>query len=347
MDRVARKVLRESLRLRAGENVTIETWNTGLAFAERTAVQARQIGATPVLLFEDEGSFVEGLRRTPKESAGKMGQHEYALLSRTNAYVFIPGPVLGGSSRLSPAAVTVSTAYNSSWYHVAKKARLRGARMLFGYAGPELAEILRKPLNQVVEHQLASVLTDFKRVHRTGVALSNRLKARAKVTLRSEGDTLHFELGTEEALDDGIVSRDDLTRGGNMTNVPPGYYAREIVSSSLDGVIRLYAPVPRIRAVADLRLQFAGGRLTRWESDVNQGWLNRLVKDTPMERRTLSAMAIGLNPALRNGFGQDRLVQGAVCFFGMFQSTARKATLEVGRTSLITGGRLGPELSGP
>lgn len=304
------------------------------------------MGATPVLLFEDEDSFVEAIRRTPKESAGRMGKHEYALLSRTNAYVFIPGPILGGSPRMSREAVTASTAYNSSWYRAARKARLRGVRMLFGYAGPELAKILRRRLSQVVEHQLRAALADFQRVRRSGLALSRWLKPSAKVTLRSGGDVLQFDLGKEEAIDDGIVGGSDLAAGGNMTNVPPGYYAREIVPSSLDGVVRLFAPVPRIGTVADLRLRFKNGRLTSWESDASQRWLNRLVEDTPKERRTLGAVVIGLNPALRSGFGQDRLVEGAVSFFGKFQSTTREATLEVGGEAVIRESALEFELSG-
>ncbi len=346
-DRVARRVLMESLHVQARENVTIETWDTGLAFAQRTSVQARRLGATPVLLLEHEDAFVEGLRASPKGSSGRMGEHEHALLSKTDAYVFLPGPLLGGSPRLSPGEVTAATAYNSSWYGAAKKARLRGARMLFGYVGPELAEILRKPVRQIIEHQWTAAMVDLRRVRRTGLALSRRMRARAKVALMSGGEILRFELGSEEALEDGIVGNDDLTRGGNMTNVPPGYYARGIVPSSLDGTVRLFAPVPRLGAIADLKLEFSKGRLRHWQSDGDQRWLNRLVRDTAKERRTLGAVAVGLNPALRNGFGQDRLVEGAVGFFGLFQSTVRSATLDVDGTTLIRDGRLVSGFPGP
>ncbi len=339
-DRVAEKVLRECLQVRPGEGVTIETWNTGLEFAKRVAVQTRRIGAIPVLLFEDEEAFVEAVERGPRASAGQMGRHEYALLSRTDAYVFIPGPLLGGAARLSTARVSTATAYNSSWYGAARKARIRGARMLFGYVGPELAAVLGRPLRQVVEQQMAASLTDLRRVRGTASALSKRLKAGAKVTLRSSGESLHFELGGEEAFDDGTVSRADLARGANMTNVPPGYYARAIVPSSLEGGVRLYAPVPRISAMADLHLLFRRGRLEQWESDKDPRWLDRLVEGTPKDRRTLAALAVGLNPTLVPGCGQDRLVEGAVSFFGLFQSTARTPTLEANGRALIRDGRI-------
>ncbi|HYB79467.1 MAG TPA: hypothetical protein VEG66_06900 [Thermoplasmata archaeon] len=342
LDQVADKVLRESLRVRAGETVTIETWNTGLEFAKRVAVRARRVGAVPLLLLEDEDTFVEGLRQTPKERVGGMGKHERALLSKSDAYVFVPGPVLGGSSRLSQKEVAASTAYNSSWYSAAKKAHLRGVRMLFGYVGPELAGILCKPVDQIVEHQFKAALIDFQQVRHTGLHLSRRLRPGARATLRAGGESLSFELGAEEGLDDGVVSRHDVATGSNMTNVPPGYYAREIVASSLNGTVRVYAPVPRIGATGDLRLEFRRGRLVKWQSETNQQWLDELVRTTPKDRRAFGAVVIGLNPILRDGYGQDRLAEGAITLFGMFQGTTQSADLDVGGKAVVRKGSLTP-----
>jgi len=343
MDQVAGKVLRESLSVREGETVTIETWNTGVEFAKRTAVRARRMGALPLVLFEDEDAYVEGLRQTPSACVGKMGRHEYALLSETQAYVFIPGPVLGGSSRISRRQVTTSTAYNPSWYKAAEKARLRGVRMTFGYVGEELAQILHRTRGRIVEHQLKGSLANFSRIRRRGLGLSHRLRPGAKVIVTAEEETLRFQLGREDALDDGVVTRQDLATGGNMTNMPPGYYAREIVPSSLTGVIRVYAPVPRVGSVADLRLEFRNGRLVSWESAADRRWLNRLVADTPKDRRRLAALVIGLNPALHAGYGQDRLMEGAVTFSGMFQGTTRAATVQVHGEPVVQESVLAPD----
>lgn len=176
VDQVAERVLRESLRLGEGENITIETWNNGLHFAQRTLVHARELGAIPVLLFEDEGSYLEGLKGAPKAIVGKMGRHEYALLSATDAYVFIPGPVLGGSPKLSREEVVAYTSYNSSWYKAAKSARLRGARLTFGYVGEEMARVLRKRPADIVEHQLKASLVDFRKIRRMGMKLARQMK---------------------------------------------------------------------------------------------------------------------------------------------------------------------------
>jgi leucyl aminopeptidase (aminopeptidase T) len=130
---VTQKILSESLALKKGETLTIETWNNGIPFARRVAIDARKMGALTVTLLEDEEAYVEGVRGSPDDSLGKMGNHEYGLLAGTDVYVFIPGPVLGSySHRLTRKEMLDSVRYNSSWYEAAAKARLRGARLSFG-----------------------------------------------------------------------------------------------------------------------------------------------------------------------------------------------------------------------
>src|SRR5208283_2124710 len=87
---VAKKVVDESLRLKQGETVTIETWTNGLPFARQVVMEARRKGAIPLVIYEDEKAYVDGIKNMPKEAIGKMGRHEFSLLSGSDAYIFIP-----------------------------------------------------------------------------------------------------------------------------------------------------------------------------------------------------------------------------------------------------------------
>ena len=55
--RVAQKVLKETLRLKRGENLVIETWTHTLPLATAFVLEARKIGAHPLVLFEDEATY--------------------------------------------------------------------------------------------------------------------------------------------------------------------------------------------------------------------------------------------------------------------------------------------------
>ncbi len=196
----------ESLHLKKGDSVTIETWNNGFELARKVLMEARKVGAHPIMLFEDEDTYVDSIKDTPKDSMGKMGKHEYELLASTDAYFFIPNEVLEGyTKRLTPAEVDESTSYGSSWYEAAKKANLRGARMSFGFAGKELAKILGKKLDDIIIHQLKATLVDFGDINRMGRELESHLPENSTGVLDSSGSQLHLEFGTRTRVEDGVV----------------------------------------------------------------------------------------------------------------------------------------------
>src|ERR1700691_6521188 len=88
----ARNILVNTLRLRPGENVVIETWSETLPWAKPFVNEARRMGANPMLLYEDEESFWEALRSGESRHTGRVGGHEWAALAKASAYVFFHGP---------------------------------------------------------------------------------------------------------------------------------------------------------------------------------------------------------------------------------------------------------------
>ncbi len=54
---LAKNVLRKTLRVKAGENVIVETWNHGIPIAREFVFQIRALGARPLMTFEDEDAF--------------------------------------------------------------------------------------------------------------------------------------------------------------------------------------------------------------------------------------------------------------------------------------------------
>src|SRR5579871_5760805 len=52
-EKLANRIVNDSLRLKQGESLTIETWNSGLDFAKEVVKEARKAGAIPLLILED------------------------------------------------------------------------------------------------------------------------------------------------------------------------------------------------------------------------------------------------------------------------------------------------------
>ncbi len=341
-EQVARKVVSESLRLKKGESVTVESWNNGLTLAQRFVVEARRVGALPIMIFEDEDTYVESVRNTPKDTVGKMGRHEYELLAASDAYFFIPNEILEAyTKRLTPEEVDQATGYGSSWYEAAEKAKLRGARMSFGFAGKELARMLGKRLEEITTHQLKATLVDFGALKKSGKELESNLPNNSAGVLISGGLQLEFEFEDGMGLEDGVVDDEDISTGHNMAYLPPGMLTKDVKVGSLSGKIKLSPTLTWLGMVDDAVLEFEGGRLVRWSSRSSKKRLDSLINDQPENERRVNRVTIGLNPLVRYGYGEDRFVAGSIGISGLeFTGIVRNGTLRTDQTVLVDKGKL-------
>jgi leucyl aminopeptidase (aminopeptidase T) len=341
--KVASKILVESLRAKKGDSVTIEAWNNGLAFAKQVAMEARKIGAIPLVTFEDEEAYVQGLKSMDKEVLGKMGKHEYGMLSGTDAYVFIPGhPLSTYYPSLSNQERSAGISYNSSWYDAAEKAKLRGVRLSFGYVTKEMGRILGKPPEKIIEHQLSAILAaDFSALSVKAKQLAQVMQDGATCTVSSGGSRIEFQLRGEPDIEDGIIDDTDVSGGYNMTYLPPGFVSQKIDPSLASGKLKICATT-KFGQIKDATLEFEAGKLVKWESRKSKKALDLTVESVEEEARKLGTLLIGLNPALKLGYGVDRFVSGAVSLNMTFRLGAllKKGSLSIDDKEIIRSGKL-------
>jgi leucyl aminopeptidase (aminopeptidase T) len=339
---IVRKILTQSLGLKKSDALTVETWNRGLPFAKEIVRQARRMGCVPLLIFEDEPTYLDGVKHTPKDVLGLMGKHEYGLLASTDAYVFIPGPPLGAYyKRITREEFSNATKYNSSWYDAAEKAKLKGVRLTFGYVGSDMARFLGKSVQEIVRAQLRAALADFGKIGTKGKALAGRFRDGASISLRSGGMDSKFKLAGEPEVEDGIVDNSDISSGQNMTYVPPGLVLNEVDKNSASGKVKLSPSLTRLGVASGVVLEFKRGKLTKWSSSQSQDILDKLLRNIPEKNRVLSTFTVGLNDKFGYGFGQDRFVAGAVGLSGFgFTGILQKANVAIGGTQIVAAGRL-------
>jgi len=340
--KVAKKVLQETLSVKKGGTVTVESWNNGLEFARVLLAEARAMGCTAVLVLEDEGAYIEGVKRSPKNTLGVMGRNEYGMLKGTDAYVFIPGPLLAAyQKKINPQLMSDSLRYNESWYDAAKKANLKGARLTFGYIGEEMAGIMGRTVQQVEERQLSAALVNFEQISRSARKISSSLTDGSEVYVTAEGSHLESTLKGETTIEDGVVSTQDMKAGNNMTYVPPGFVSKGIDPTSASGTLKVSQSVTRLGVLNDAKLTFKEGKLLQWSSKNSMPMLTELMKSVPEQKRRLTTLNVGINPRMDYLFGQDRMVAGSVTAGGFgFTAVVRGANLTVGGRDLVTKGKL-------
>ena len=138
------------------------------------------------------------------------------------------------------------------------------------------------------------------------------------------------------------MDEEDVAGGNNMTYVPAGLVSKEVDSSSVSGRVKLTGSVTRFGLIKDAILEFESGKLTEWKSKGSKDKLNKLVESAPEDSRKLSMLTIGLNPLMKYGYGQDRLVEGAIGLGLAFryQGVVQKGSLTSVERKIVDKGKL-------
>jgi leucyl aminopeptidase (aminopeptidase T) len=300
---VAHNVLANTLRVRRGENVVIETWSESLPWAKPFVNEARRMGANPMLLYEDEGSFWEALRAGEGRHIGRVGDHEWAAMEKSSAYVFFHGPSeWPREDDLSPQKLKGVAAYNPEWYRRAAKAKIRGARMFLGRTSQLSADRWGLDLGSWREELLRASLVPPADLHGVGTRIAERLQKGKEVRVsHSNGTDLSFRLGRFPIqLDDALVDASDLKAGNNMASIPGGVVGVCIDHTSVQGeVVGNHTTYPQSGPVTGSRWSFSDGHLTAQSYESGGAPIQAAyAKASGAGRDRLGFISVGLNPEI-------------------------------------------------
>jgi leucyl aminopeptidase (aminopeptidase T) len=300
---LAKNVLTKTLRIKKGENVVIETWSESLPWAKPFVVEARRLGANPMLLYEDEESFWDSLRAGNAKQTGHVGSHEWAALDKTAAYVFFFGPSeWPRRDELSAKKQAGVAAYNPEWYRRAAKSKIRGARVYLGRTSQMAADRWKLDLDEWREELVRASLVSPAQMHALGTRIGERIrKGKTATVSHPNGTNLTFQLGKYPIqLDDALVDESDLKSGNNMATIPGGVVGAAVDHTSASGtIVGNHTTYPETGPVSGGRWTFHDGHLTEqsYESG-GEPILAAYAKAPQKGRDRMGAFSVGLNPEI-------------------------------------------------
>ncbi len=307
---VARRLLGDGIGLKRDESVIIETWNHTLPYAAACVVEARRIGARPLLLLEDEAAYWRSVDVAPAIARwAKVGAPEWAALAKTDGYVFFPGPSDMSRLRSMPTPQYGQlTGYNSEWYKRARAAHVRGVRCMLGYASESQADLYGVSASDWRAGLVQGIVgADPRAIRADGRKVARKL-AKGKVLriTASNGTDLEVRLrGRRPWIDDGTVDDEDVRLGHNVAVAPPGAVAVAVDERSGGGVA--IANRPTFLGLARLeggQWEFHDGRLTGALYTQGQAFFDDRFQKAAKGKEILSYLSVGLNPAVSAGIPQ-------------------------------------------
>ena len=304
--RLAKSVL-NSLSLKKGEAVTIEAWTRSLPWVDAMVVEARRIGALPMVIYESESAYWENLDQGRAKGLGTIGSQEWAALKASKAYVYFWGP----SDRhrwhsLPEATIKQLTAYEEEWFRVTKELKLRWCRLELSRVTEDLAKEYGIDYSEWLLEILEASTVNTEIMSRHGRKISAMLEKGREILITHANGTkleLHLKGGRKPFLDDGVVDEEDVKSGYGEINVPSGEVVVAVDEDFAEGKFisnRSTSHGPALGKSEEGEWTFKDGRLVDFAYKRGEKNFRTLYKKAGPERDRPGIFSIGLNPKLHD-----------------------------------------------
>jgi leucyl aminopeptidase (aminopeptidase T) len=358
MPTLAENAVKNCLRIRPDDNVTIWFYPHTLSLAEDLATECFKVGADVLLNLYTDRFYSDYMKHLTAEQ-----------LRRPSAFC-------RGLSELSTATFWAGAAYDPAVYRRVPPEKMEANDEAETEAHLPMRERKVRTLSFAValvtrprakaygfnfaawERMVrAASAVPAKTLTATGQRLAGILGTADEVQVTAPGGTdLTFSVrGRQPMVHDGIVDDEDIAAGVLESSIPSGSVTIMPQETSAEGVVVFDVPQAWAgRSIRRMRWEFRGGRLTKFDGDAAALALRKQYELATGDRDRIGWFTIGTNPKAVLGFLQNPIVRGAVTvgvggsqFMGgpnkssfAFEDTVRAATVEADGKPIVRDGKL-------
>lgn len=305
-DAVAQSIITDNARVREGDKVLITGSVRDLELLEDLAVQARSVGAHPIISIWSDRLEKRMFDDVPEQYDTQSADLDLALADIVDVWIDIP--VSGEPDLLAhvaPARLAARSA--AAFVPVMRRYRERGVRFVevnnglyptawraerFEISEPELAQMFWSGVN-----------IDYAALQATGEAVRAKLAAGDEVRItHPNGTDLRVRIsGRQIFVSDGVISAEDETRGGAATQVwlPAGEVFVTPVAGSATGTVVKELDSYQGSEIRNLRFTFADGKLVSMSADSGLEPLQAAYDAGDAGKDLFGIVDIGINPSVR------------------------------------------------
>jgi len=359
MSKLAENLVRNCLRIRSTDNVTVFFYPHNMALAEDIATECFRVGADALLNLYTDAYYAAYLKYLPVESLRQPSVYCRGLTELSTAQFWVGGAYDPSIFRKASAEklAAADEGETAAHFDVARERKVRGLSVDLGLATAPRAKAYGFPLARWKRMMTQASSVSAAKLAVDGKRLASKLDTTAKARITApNGTDLEVALaGRRAQVFDGVVDDEDIAAGALSASIPAGSVSVAPQETSAHGVIVGSVLSPWAgRSIRRLRWEFRDGRLTTFDGDANAKALAAVYANATGDKDRVAGLSVGLNPKAELGFLQNAIVRGAVTigvganedlggvnkssFF--FPVTVPNATLEVDGLSLVQNGKL-------
>ncbi|MCI4356340.1 MAG: aminopeptidase [Thermoplasmata archaeon] len=315
----ARNLVTKYLKVRAGENAVVESWDHTRSMASALVDEVRRAGGEVLLIHNDEDAWWRAIDRKQSKLLGRSSGPEWAALQAADVFVHFWGPA--DTDRLEKIPDRTGDEifdWIPHWYEVARKSGLRGGRMTTGFVTDGRARQWSVDRAQWEESMLRACLVDPEELAQSGARLGKALSRGKQVRItHSNGTDLEVGLaGKAPFVRDGRARpwAKGSSASGMLENFPTGLVEVALDSRTATGVIHANRRT-NIWWTWDAggTLEFADGKLTSYSFEEGEEEFTRQYKLGTSGKDRASTLKIGLNPAVEDVPNLEFVERGCTC----------------------------------
>ena len=359
VEKIARSIVRDSLRPKEYEPVIISTYPHTMELAELVALECQKAGADPLVVLDTDRLFYGQFKNYSDENLKKGSSHCVGLLEYVRSYVWLGGPRDPGPMARTPNE-KFGALYEGEQAHTEKGLvkKPKNVVVALGQVTRERAKVYGFKYAAWKAMVEAGIAVNYGKLEAAGKKAGGLLAQEAEVRITADNGTdLRFRLaGTNRTpeVDDGVISDEDLAADATDVALPAGEVWVAPVEESAQGTFVSDVGIPQVgRLIEGLAWTFRDGHAVDITAKRNlqasqAGW-----QTATGAKDMFASLALGLNPRVRPGFLQNVVAAGTVTV-GMgdnralggqnessygFANHLASATVEIGGRAVIDRGK--------
>jgi len=316
MPGLATNLVRDCLRIKSDDNVTIFLYPHNIPLAEEISRECFRAGADVNLSLYTDRFFEDYMKLLPEESLRQPSVFCRGLTELSTAEFWIGSPYDPVVYRRIPPGKMAADGEGETAAHLAssRERKVRSLSVALGQITRPRAKAYGFAAAAWERNVREASAVPPPRLTSDGRKLAKRLESASRVRVTTgHGTDLELSLdGRRAFVYDGVVDDEDIAAGALNASIPAGNVAIAPLESSAEGVVVFDAPQAWAgRTIRRLRWEFSGGRVTTFDGDRNAIALRQMWEKATGDKDRIASLSIGLNPKARMGFLSDPIVRGA------------------------------------
>ncbi len=360
VERLAKSIVRDSLRPKEYESVMISTYPHTIDLAEKVALECQKLGADPAILLDTDNVFYGQFKNYSDENLRKVSAHCMGLVEYVQSYVWLGGPKDPGPMRRAPKEKFAAMfAGEQAHYDRSLEKRPKSVGVALGMVTRERAKTYGFNYARWKASTEAAIAVDYGQLEDLGRRFASLLSGTHDVRVTADNGTdLRFRLAGPERkphVNDGVIADEDVAEGNPDAALPAGAVWVAPAEDSAEGLFVSDLPIPQMgKLIERLAWRFDHGRITEFTARKNVDLAQVGRDDATGDKDMFASFGIGLNRKAKPGFLANYIVAGAVSvgvgdnreYGGRnrsswgFAGTLSGATVEIGGKTVVAGGKI-------